>query len=292
MNSAKLIWLALTAALLLSASMALAMPQSSAAEYPDAPDVQASSANASRENALHENAKKSPRPKTQAEYDAYQAAASLADSAKLEAAATDFAQRFPASELRSVLFQQAMGLYEQANDPGKTLEMARAALKYDPGNAVALLVAAQVLAERTHDNDLDRDDRFAEANADAHSALQTAVDIAPPTNLTSEQFAAALAELRGAAHEVLGTVAFKKLDNISAIKEYDLATAEEKEHTDAVVWLRLSVALERSGDYTTAAAIVQKAIAASQPGSPVRQLAEQEQSRLEKLSSDAAKTRK
>lgn len=276
MKLAKLVSAGFTlAALLLAACIALGQPQSTAqpAQKPDATAV-----------------KDSPRPKTQAEYDAYKAAASLADPAKLEAAATDFAQRFPESELRSILFQQAMGLYQHANDPGKALEMARAALKYDPGNAVALLAAAQELAERTQDSDLDRDDRLAEANADAHSALQNAGNIAPPANLTPQQFADALAQLRGSAHEVLGTVAFKKLDNVSAIKEYDLAAAEEKEHTDAVVWLRLSVALERSGDYTTAAAIVQKAIAASQSGSPVRQLAEQEESRLEKISSDAAKS--
>ncbi len=262
--------------------MALALPESAApqsnaqapAQNPAAPVKQVSPA----------NAKKSPQPKTQAEYDAYKAAASLTDPAKLEAAATDFAQKFPESELRSILFQQAMGLYQQANDPGKTLEMARDIIKYDPGNPVALLTAAQVLAERTNDSDLDRDDRLAEANADARSALQNAGDIAPPTNLTPEQFANALAEIRGTAYEVLATVAFKKQDYLTAIQEYDIAAAEEKEHTDAVVWLRLSVAHDKSGDYTAAAAIVQRAIASSQSGSQIRQLAEQEQSRLEQLS--------
>lgn len=272
-----------SAAFLLSATMALALPQSAAptpAQNPAAPVKQGSPA----------DAKKSPQPKTQAEYDAYKTAAALTDPAKLEAAATDFAQKFPESELRSILFQQAMGLYQQANDSAKTLEMARAILKYDPGNPVALLTAGQVLAERTHDNDLDRDDRLAEANADAHTALENAGNIAPPTNLTPEQFAAALAEIRGTAHEVLATVAFKKQDYTTAIKEYDLAAGEEKEHTDAVVWLRLSVAHDKNGDYATAAAIVQRAIAASQPGTQLRQLAEQEQSRLEKLAPAAAKS--
>ncbi len=268
----------ISAVFLISATMALALPQTAAqspAQNPAAPVKQGSSV----------NTKKSPQPKTQAEYDAYKAAAALTAPAQLEAAATDFAQRFPDSELRSILFQQAMGLYQQANNPGKTLEMARDALKYDPGNAVALLTAAQVLAERTHDSDLDRDDRLAEANADARSALQNAGEIAPPTNLTPEQFAAALAEIRGTAHEVLATVAFKKQDYATAIQEYNIAASEEKEHTDAVVWLRLSVAHDKAGDYATAAGIIQRAIAASEPGSQIRQLAEQEQSRLEKLSS-------
>ena len=41
-------------------------------------------------------------PKTQAEYDAYKAASAQTDPAKLEAAATDFAQKFPDSELRRI----------------------------------------------------------------------------------------------------------------------------------------------------------------------------------------------
>ena len=178
------------------------MPQSSAQPYPDAPDAQA----------LRPKPRPSPQAKSQAEFDAYKATASLTDPAKLAEAATDFAQRFPASELRSILFQQAMGLYQQANDPGKTLEMARAALKYDPGNAVALLSAAQILAERTHDDDLDRNDRLAEAAANASSALQSAGNIPPPSNMTPQQFASALAEIRGAAHAVFATVAFKEQD--------------------------------------------------------------------------------
>jgi tetratricopeptide (TPR) repeat protein len=268
-----------TAAFLLSATMAL--PQSAApanTQNAAAPTKQESPA----------TAKKAPAPKTQAEYDAYKAASAQTDAAKLEAAATDFAQKYPDSELRAFLFQQAMGLYQQANNPDKTLEMARVVLKYDPGSPVALLTAAQILAERTHDSDLDRKERLAEAASDAQSALQHAGDIPQPANMTPEQFAAALAQLRGTAHEVLATVAFKELDYFTAIKEYNAAAAEEKEHTDPVVWLRLSVAQDKSGDYNAAIATVQKAIAASTPGDQIHQLAEQEKSRLEKLVPTAA----
>ena len=98
------------------------------------------------------------------------------------------------------------------------------------------------------------------------NALQHAGDIAAASQLTPEQFAAALAQIRGTAHEVFATVAFKKLDYNTAIKEYNAAAAEEKEHTDPVVWLRLAVAYDKSGDYIAALDAVQKAIAASQPG--------------------------
>jgi hypothetical protein len=274
-----------TAALLLSATMALA--QSTA--QPSTPPSTTPNVAAPTTQASPGTTKKAPAPKTQAEYDAYKSAAAQTDATKLEAAAMDFAQRFPDSELRAFLFQQAMGMYQQKNNPEKTLEMARAVLKYDPGNAVALLTAGQMLAERTHDNDLDRDDRLAEATADAQSALQHASDVAQPTNMTPEQFAGALAQLRGTAHEVIATVAFKKLDYWTAIKEYNAAVAEEKEHTEALVWLRLAVAEDKSGDYISAKDTVQKAVTASEPGSQIRQLAEQEQSRLNKLNPAKAK---
>lgn len=278
-----------TAVILFSATLVLAQPQS-ATQSPAPPPVQATPAPA--RNDATPAASKSPQPKTQAEYDAYKAASSLTDPVKLETAATDFAQKFPDSELRSFLFQQAMGEYQSANNSGKALEMARTVLKFEPYNAVALLTAGQILAERTHDTDLDRDDRLAEAASDANSALQHASDIAQPSNLTPEQFADAMAQLRGTAHEVIATVAFKKLDYFTAIREYNAAAAEEKQRTDAVVWLRLAVANDKSGDFSAATNAVNKAIAASEPGSQIRQLAEQERSRLTKLSSTSTPSSK
>jgi hypothetical protein len=82
------------------------------------------------------------------------------------------------------------------------------------------------------------------------------------------------------------------LDYATAISEYNAAIGEEKEHTDAVVWLRLSVAHDKNGEYPAASVAVQKAIAASEPGSQIRQLAEQESSRLDKLSSATTKQAK
>lgn len=258
-----------TAALLLAAS--LAFGQQTTAPAAAAPAQTAA-------------AKKSPQPKTQAEYDAFKTAASLTEAAKLEAAATDFAQRFPESDLRAYLFQMAMGQYQALNRADKALEMARDVLKYDPDNPVALLGAAQILAERTHDGDLDRDERLAEATSDARNALLHAADVPTPANMTPEQFAGAIAQLRGTAHEVIATVFFKRGEYFTAIKEYNAAIAEEGGRADAVVYLRLAVAHDKSGDLPSALDAANKAIAGSEAGSPVRQLAEQEKERLLKLS--------
>ena len=286
-----------TAALLLTATMALTMavaaPHSAAqTDARNAARVSTASnsaqSNSAQSNSQQGAAKKAPQAKSKAEFDAYQSAVAQTEAAKLEASATDFAQRFPASALRPFLFQRAMGLYQQANNSGKTLEMARAALKYDPANPVALLGAAQILADVTHEDDLDRDARLEEAGADAQAALQHAGELAPPAGLTAEQFESVIVELRGAAHEVLGTVAYKKHDYRNAIEEYNAAVAGEKQPIGPAVWLRLAAAHGKAGEYSLGIAAVEKAIAASEPGSPVRELAEKENARLRLLASEAA----
>ena len=262
----------MAALLLASVSPALSQSPAPAAAPP-----------ASQSSAKPAPAKKGPQAKSKAELDAYQSAAAQTDPAKLEAAATEFAQRYPASELRPFLFQRAMGLYAQANNPGKTLEMARAVLKYDPANPIALLTAAQVLVAGTHDSDLDRDARLDESDAKARGAVQHAGEMTQPASLTGKQFADAIAQLRGAAHEVIATVAYKKQDYFSAIREYNAAVADEREHTEAAVWLRLAVAHDKVSEYELGLAAAEKAIAASEAGSPVRGLAEQEKARLVEL---------
>ncbi|MDR3762763.1 MAG: hypothetical protein P4M01_01570 [Acidobacteriota bacterium] len=263
------------AALLLSAALPAAPNALAQTASKDAPASQAPAA------------RKQPQPKTQAEYDAFKTAAALQDPGQLEAAASDFAQRFTSSELRAYLFQMAMGAYQNAGNTGKALEMARAVVRYDPENAVALATAGQILAERTHDDDLDRDDRLQEASADAKSALLYSASIPMPANMTPEQFAAAMAQLRGTAHEVQGTVFFKRADYFNAIKEYNAAVAEEKEHTDAVVYLRLAVANDKTNDLSGAQANVDKALGTSETNSEVHQLAAQEKDRLRKLATVA-----
>jgi len=227
--------------------------------------------------------KKKPQAKSKAEFEAYKAAAAQTDPAKLEAAAADFAQKYTSSELRALLYEQAMGLYQQANNDPKSLEMARAVLKYDPTEAVTLLTAAQILAEHTHNDDLDRNDRLAEAEADAKAAMLHIRDIAQPPAMTPEQFDASMSQLRGSVHRVLGTVAFKRLDYAKAIKEFNDDVAEEKAQTDPEVWLRLALAYDKDSDYLEALDAAKKAISSSDAGSQLRQVAEKERKRLEEL---------
>ncbi len=57
-------------------------------------------------------AKRPPQAKTQPEFEAYKAAAASTDAAGLEKACDDFATKFPDSELRVLLYKNAMRLYQ------------------------------------------------------------------------------------------------------------------------------------------------------------------------------------
>src|ERR1035441_6076560 len=125
--------------------------------------------------------KRPPQAKTQPEFDAWKLAVASTSVADLEKAADDFATKFPDSELRVLLYQNAMRLYQNANNAEKTEAMGRKVLSLDGDNPEALVIVSEVIAERTHDSDIDKDQRFGEAVTMANKAMQTIdTDISVP----------------------------------------------------------------------------------------------------------------
>src|SRR5580700_8262508 len=146
--------------------------------------------------------KRPPQAKTQDEFAAYKAATALTDPAAQEKAAGEFATKFPDSELRALLYKSVMHAYQQANSADKMMEMAQKVLTFDADDPEALLGVAQVLAERTRDTDLDKDQRLAEARKDAQRALVT-LETDIPTGYPPEQLAAYKGFLRSDAFAIL-----------------------------------------------------------------------------------------
>ena len=109
--------------------------------------------------------------KSQEELKAYQDAFAKTDPAQVEAAADDFAAKYPTSELRASLYMRAMNLYAQANNTEKVIVTGRQAIAADPTNPIPLVQVASALAESTRDTDLDREQRLAEAAKDAQAAI-------------------------------------------------------------------------------------------------------------------------
>jgi tetratricopeptide (TPR) repeat protein len=234
--------------------------------------------------------KRPPQAKTQPEFEAYKAAIALTDAAAAEKAADDFAAKFPDSELRVVVYKLAMQKYQAANNADKMEEMAQKALTFDPDDPEALVGVAQVIAERTHDTDLDKDQKLAEAKKDAEKALQTVDTDVPTAGYPPERIDQFKRYIRSEAYAILGTLA-------SNAKNYPEAEANLRksievfpEQVDSVAVLRLAVALDMQNKIPDALKYANQAVdlTKDRPDSPAGKAARAEQDRLTKLNSGSA----
>lgn len=232
--------------------------------------------------------KRAPAAKTQPEFDAYKAAIQLTDPAAAEKAADDFAAKFPDSELRVVLFKQAMQKY-QAN-PDKMLEMAQKALAIDPDDPEALVTAAQVLAERTRDTDLDKDQKLAEAKKDAERCLVTVDTDVPTSGFPPEKIDQFKRFVRSEAYAILGSMASNAKNYSEAEANLRKSVEAFPEQVDPVAVLRLAIALDMQNKYPDALKYANQAVDLTKdhPDSPAGKAARSEQDRLTRLSSGSA----
>jgi tetratricopeptide (TPR) repeat protein len=234
--------------------------------------------------------KRPPQAKTQPEFDAYKAALAQTDPAAAEKAADDFTAKFPESELRVVVYKAAMQKYQQANNADKMLDMAQKTLTFDADDPLALLGVAQVLAERTRETDLDRDQRLAEAKKDAERALVTIDTDTPTASVPPEQLNAYKGFLKSDAYAILGTLAFNAKNWPEAETNLRKSIDAFPQQLDPVAVFRLAVTLDMQNKIPEAMKYADQAVdlTKDRPDSPAGKAARAEKDRLTKLSSGTA----
>lgn len=225
-----------------------------------------------------------PQAKSKEEFEAYNLAATKTDPAQMEAAAEEFAQKYPASELRELLYVRAMNLYQQQNSATKVIAMGRKAIAITPTDPIPLIAVASALVLDTRDNDLDKESRLAEAAKDAQAGLDNVdTGLQVPPNAPADRVALAKANLRSIAYDTLGVIAMNKKDYAAAEQNFQKAADLMKDQPDAVVYLRLSVAQDNEKKYEQALESANKAAQYAQEGSMEKNMAKQQQDRLQKL---------
>lgn len=245
-------------------------------------------------------AKRPPQAKTQPEFDAYKTAAASTDGPAMEKAAEDFANKFPDSELRVLIYKNTMRLYQNANNAEKTEAMGRKVVALDGDDPEALVTVAEVIAERTHDTDIDKDQRFAEAITMAQKATTTVdTDIQVPTGTPQDKIDAYKGLLRSNAYSIIGTIEFKK-DNYPAAQENLQKSIDAfPSNPDPVVVLRLALTLDKeatalpAGDkqqklYGDALKVASRAVEMTQDNTAIGTPARHERDRLQTLAGGAA----
>ena len=231
-------------------------------------------------------AKRPPQAKTQAEFDAYNQIANTTDPAALEKAADDFAAKFPDSELRILLYKKAMAAYQNVNNGEKMMDMGKKVLAIDPNDAQALISVAEVLAERTRDSDLDKDQRLAEARKDAEAVLK-AVDTDTPAGIPPDKIELYKGLMRSNAYSILGTLDFNKNDYAAAEGNFRKSIDALPQQPDPVTVLRLALALDHEGKYPEALKYANQAVQMTQENTGAGTAARHEQDRLNRLSGGA-----
>ena len=226
--------------------------------------------------------KRQPAAKTQPEFDAYKAAmAAGSDPATLEKTADDFSTKYPDSELRVLLYKNAMHAYQSANNADKMMEMGRKVLKIDPDDPEALIGVAEVLAERTRDTDLDKDQRLAEAQKFAQHALETIdTDVAVPAGTPQEKIDAYKGFMRSTAYSILGALAFNKEQFPEAEGYFRKSVDALPSQPDPIVVLRLAICLDKQNKYPEALKEANRAVELTQDGTAAGTLARRERDRL------------
>lgn len=234
-------------------------------------------------------AKRPPQAKTQQEFDAYKVAIAVTDPAAMEKAAIDFAAKFPDSEIRILLYQSSMRLYQTANNGEKTETMGRKVLGLDPDNPEALIAVAGVIAERTRDTDIDKDQQFGEAITMAQKSTQTVdTDLGMQAGTPQERIDAAKSLLRSQAYSILGTIEFKKEDYPAAQENLQKSIDIYPSDPSAVDILRLALALDKQQKYPEALKAANRAVELTQDNTPIGTPARRERDRLQQLTGAAA----
>jgi len=220
--------------------------------------------------------------KSQVEFQAYQTAIGNAQNADaMEKAADDFAAKFPESDLRVLLYRAAMHSYQTAGNSAKMLEMGLKVLGIDRDDPEALIGVAEVQEEHTSPTDLDRNERMTQAISSAQHALDTIeTDLAVPAGTPPDRVEAYKKYLRATAFSIIGSIQYKREQYADAEGNLRKAIETDPGNPDAVVVLRLALALEQEKKYPEALEQANRAVQLTQEDTDIGRMARNEHDRL------------
>ena len=228
--------------------------------------------------------KRPPQAKTQPEFDAYKVAAATTDAAAQEKASDDFATKFPDSELRMLLYKNVMHLYQNANNAEKTEAIGRKVLAIDGDDPDALTTVAEVIAERTRDTDLDKDQRYAEGMKMAEKGLQTIdTDVAVPAGTPQDKIDAYKAGMRSQAYSTMGAIEYNRNNFPAAQADFQKAIDAFPSQPYPPDVLRLALSLDKQQKYEEALKVATRAVELTQDNTTIGSSARRERDRLQQL---------
>ena len=153
------------------------------------------------------------------------------------------------------------------------MEMGRKVLKIDPDDPEALVGVAQVLAERTRETDLDKDQRLDEGTKLALHAIETTTQTSPYRRvLRRTKSTPTKGFLRSTAYYVLGTIQYTREKYADAESYFRKSMDAFPSQPDPLAVLRLALSLDKQEKYPEALKYANQAVRhdAIQPGHDTR----------------------
>jgi len=220
-----------------------------------------------------------PKPKSQAEVDALKAMFGAPTADARIAACENVLTKFADTEFKALALYFEAVSYDQKRDYEHTVVFGERAIEADPKDYQSMLLLAGVIAQHTKEFDLDREEKLAQVEKYAKTALELIKDAPKPnSSLTDDQWAGAKKDFASQAHAALGMGAMVR-------KKYDVAESEFKlsidvaDKPDAATMVRLGKAYSDDGKYDDAIAQFDKVMAMQDVGAQVKQIAQAERVR-------------
>jgi tetratricopeptide (TPR) repeat protein len=220
-----------------------------------------------------------PKPKSTEEYEALKAMFGAETPDARIAAAENVLTKFADTQFKAVALYFEAASYQQKGDYEHTVVFGERTLEADPKHYQAMLMLATIIAQHTKEFDLDREEKLAQVEKYAKTALDLLKDAPKPNpNITDDQWTAAKKDFAAEAHAALGMGAMARKKNDVAESEFKLAI-DVADKPDPAFMVRLGKVYSDDGKYDEAIAQFDKVMAMPDVNVQVKQVAQAERVR-------------
>ena len=188
-------------------------------------------------------------------------------------AAEDLTTKYADTYYKEIALTLESQAYQQKNDPDKALIYGERVLEINPKNYQTTLMIGEILAQRTRENDLDKEEKLGRAEKLLNDTIGN-LKAAPKPNpqITDEQWEQGKSYLTAKAHNGLGMVALDRKKFDAAIAEFK--TASDGDPQEPAYQVRLASAYQSAGKNAEAVAVCDKLLAEPNLHPQIKQIAQ------------------
>ena len=190
------------------------------------------------------------------------------------AAAENLLTKYADTEFQDTALFFEANAYQRKGDADKAQVYAERALAANPKNFQASLMLAESIAQRTRENDLDKEDRLARAEKYANDTIAT-LNVAekPNPQMTDQQWGDIKKDLIAQTHDALGMSAMMRKKYDVAINEFKMSV-EGAAHPEPAYQVRLASAYSSAGQYDDAIKLAEKVMGEADIPTQIKQVAQ------------------